>query len=212
MDDRRWMPPIDTDAYHGQIRTRDGRSFWVFPRLHRASGWYVELRADAIDGQLLERRWRPTYVAAGEATAERRTAIATACAEEVVAAPRAIEEPTEDRALVVAHGSRGLFSRGYTPQASVDGHVGNVCHMAWVPAGTVRVAWTSTFSALPDPICWVDAAVDAQHVLHLAKPSHLRPHQPGPFWPWHRCALRSLAFTDGVVTADRDVRQLLSRR
>ena len=210
MDDLRWTDPIDTDAYHGQIRTRDSRSFWVVPRLHRSSGWFVEVRADAVDGDLLERRWRPTYRAASEAVGRRRTKIARLTADEVAARHQAIDGLRSDLGIVVAHGPRS-GDRSYSPEASIAGHRGSVCHLAWASAGPQTVRWSSRLSRFPDPMCSATVSVAPEQVEHLWKPWLIRPDQARPVHRWHVCALRSLRFVDGMVTADRDVRTLLSR-
>jgi len=179
------------DVYNGKVWCQDGEAAWVVPRLHRGSGWAVEIRRGDPDGPIVERGWYPHRAAAHAAVQELRARLARSSIDEI--ATGSVLAPMR-RGIVVVHGIR--FSRGPVPFGAIDGGPPvQLCSALWAEPGrrTVRWLWQGTLLQEGE---WRDAAalevdVVAGEVHHVAQlPRHLnRPRDHGarpPFghWTW----------------------------
>jgi hypothetical protein len=107
------MPVFDEDRYHGKILTRDDQALWVYRRLHRGSGWCVEVHEGAPDGTLLDRSWHSSGWGAAAFVDAARNHLAR---QALTSVDGQIIDPPDDRGVVVAHGFGGRGS----PSVRVD--------------------------------------------------------------------------------------------
>lgn len=202
-----WLPALDVDRHHGEVRSADGQALWVVPRLHLSAGWYVEIRRGSSDGELVSRRWTGNSELATTSVEEVRRRIGH-MTQAAALTGAAIDPVRSDIGVLVLHVPK--WTR-LPPEVRCDGDE---------PVATCRVIWTELGS---HDIDWVAASgrtfgsvttiVEVGIAIHLYPrwPPRVRRDQPvtkSAVPLWHRCKARSLTMNGGGLRGPGDLRTL----